>query len=77
MYKTLIRVGNSLAFVIDKPVRELLDIGPETMVRMWTDGHRIVLEPERTPRLVTPPDELTMRQVVRELIERTGSSAST
>lgn len=72
MHKQLIRVGNSLAVVIDKPLRMLLDIAPETLLRMWTDGRRIILEPEGVPRAVTPPEELTIRQIVHELIDVHG-----
>ena len=74
MYRQLIRVGNSLAVVIDKPTRALLGIAPETLMRIWTDGRRLVLEPENAPRAVTPPEELTVRQIVHELIDLHGLS---
>ena len=74
MYKQLIRVGNSLAVVIDKPTRALLGIAPETLLRIWTDGRRLVLEPENEPRAVTPAEELTIRQIVHELIDLHGLS---
>ena len=72
MHKQLIRVGNSLAVVIDKSTRALLGIAPETLMRIWTDGRRLILEPENAPRAVTPPEELTVRQIVHELIDLHG-----
>lgn len=50
MHKYLSRHGNAYALVIDKPLRALLDITPET----------------------TPPEELTVRQIVMELFETHG-----
>jgi hypothetical protein len=45
MEKKLSAVGNSLAVVIDKPIRKLLGIGSKTRVKIWTDGRRLVIEP--------------------------------
>jgi bifunctional DNA-binding transcriptional regulator/antitoxin component of YhaV-PrlF toxin-antitoxin module len=47
MQKKLSTLGNSVALVIDKPIRRLLGIGPETLVDVSTDGRRIVIEPLR------------------------------
>ena len=68
----LIRHGNSYALVISKPLRAILDITPETMLRVWTDGRRLVIEPEREPKLLTPPEEITLRLIVMELFEVHG-----
>lgn len=48
MYKKLSRIGNSLAIVVDKPIREVLGWGRETIVKLSTDGRRLVIE--RVPR---------------------------
>jgi bifunctional DNA-binding transcriptional regulator/antitoxin component of YhaV-PrlF toxin-antitoxin module len=45
MEKRLIQYGNSLVLVIDAPIRRLLGIGPNTRLRITTDGERIVVEP--------------------------------
>jgi hypothetical protein len=45
MMKKLIKHGNSLALVIEKPVLDLLDAGPETSFDITTDGHALVLVP--------------------------------
>ena len=45
MDKTLSSVGNSLALVIDKPIRDLLGIGRRTRLRIVTDGRRLIVEP--------------------------------
>src|SRR6266700_996696 len=45
MQKKLSTLGNSVALVIDKPIRRLLGIGRNTVVEVSTDGRRIVIEP--------------------------------
>ncbi len=45
MRKRLALVGNSLALVIDKSLRDVLGIGRDTILNVSTDGRRIVIEP--------------------------------
>lgn len=45
MKKKLSRHGNSFAVIIDKPILELLDINEKTMLKIKTDGKRIIIEP--------------------------------
>jgi hypothetical protein len=47
MEKRLTVVGNSLALVIDKPIREVLGIARTTRLRVSLEGPRIVVEPIR------------------------------
>lgn len=47
MEKSLIKHGNSLAIVIDKPVLDLLQITPETKLELTTNGDAIMLTPIR------------------------------
>lgn len=47
MEKTLIKHGNSLAIVIDKPVLELLQITADTRIELTTNGDAIMLTPVR------------------------------
>lgn len=47
MTKTLIKHGNSLALVIDKPILEILRITPETPLELTTDGDRLLVSPVR------------------------------
>ena len=47
MIKKLVRHGNSLALVIDKPILELLRIDQDTPLELVTDGDVIVVKPER------------------------------
>lgn len=49
MTKTLTRHGNSLALVIDKPILELLGIGPKTPLSIRTDGRCLVISPSPDP----------------------------
>lgn len=47
MTKTLIKHGNSLALIIDKPILELLKITPETALELTTDGDSLLVSPIR------------------------------
>ncbi|MDX2147229.1 MAG: AbrB/MazE/SpoVT family DNA-binding domain-containing protein [Planctomycetota bacterium] len=45
--KRLIKHGNSLALVIDKPILELLQVDPETPLEVTTNGDAILVVPVR------------------------------
>lgn len=45
MFKKLSRAGNSHAIIIDKPILQLLGITPNTLLKITTDGNKIVIEP--------------------------------
>jgi antitoxin MazE len=47
MTKTLIRHGNSLALVIDKPILEMLRITADTPLELTTDGDSLLVSPIR------------------------------
>ena len=47
MVKTLIRHGNSLALVIDRPILDLLKIEPDTPLEITTDGEGLHVRPAR------------------------------
>ncbi len=47
MPKHLTRTGNSLAVIIDRPILEATQIGPETPLEISTDGDVIVISPVR------------------------------
>jgi len=47
MHKTLIKHGNSLALVIDKPILELLQITADTPLELTTNGDAILIRPIR------------------------------
>jgi antitoxin component of MazEF toxin-antitoxin module len=46
MVKKLIRHGNSVALVIDKPIMEILNITNETTFELSTDGRNLILSPQ-------------------------------
>ncbi len=50
LVKRLSNIGNSHGILIDKPILELLDITPDTSIRVETDGDVIVLRPLRVRR---------------------------
>ncbi len=45
MVKTLIKHGNSLALIIDKPILELLRISSDTPLEIATNGDSLVISP--------------------------------
>ncbi len=47
MTKTLIKHGNSLALVIDKPILKMLDISSDTPLEVTTNGDRLMITPLR------------------------------
>ena len=50
MNKTLIKHGNSLALVIDKPILEMLHINADTPLELTTNGDAILIRPIRDKR---------------------------
>lgn len=50
MNKTLIKHGNSLALVIDKPILEMLQITADTPLELTTNGDAILITPVRDKR---------------------------
>ena len=47
MTKTLIKHGNSLALVIDKPILEMLQISADTPLELTSDGDVLLISPVR------------------------------
>ena len=50
MLKKLTPHGNSLALVIDKPILDLLNIGPDDCLEISTDGRNLVISPVHDPK---------------------------
>ncbi len=47
MQKTLIKHGNSLALVIDKPILDMLQISADTPLEISTNGDQLLVTPCR------------------------------
>jgi antitoxin component of MazEF toxin-antitoxin module len=47
MTKTLIKHGNSLALVIDKPILEMLQISADTPLELTSNGDALLVAPIR------------------------------
>ena len=47
MTKTLIKHGNSLALVIDKPILEMLEISADTPLELTSNGDVLMVAPVR------------------------------
>lgn len=45
MLKVLTKHGNSYALIIDRPIMDLLKIGPDTPLDISTDGSRLMIQP--------------------------------
>jgi antitoxin component of MazEF toxin-antitoxin module len=45
MIRTLTRQGNSLALVIDRSLRELMEIDAGTPLKVSVEGRRLIIEP--------------------------------
>jgi hypothetical protein len=81
MNKALIQSGNSLALVIDKPLRRMLGLGPSRMVDLRTDGRRLIIEAAAEPQprdatapAVPPAVLMNAAKVARQLVELHGMS---
>lgn len=61
--KSLTKHGNSWALVIDKPVLELLNIEPETPLKIRTDGQTLI---------ISPADDSERKQKFRKAMEKTN-----
>jgi antitoxin MazE len=61
MIKKLSAVGNSLGFIIERPILELLNITKDTPLDVSTDGEALIIRPvtrSRMDRVITAADEL-------------------
>lgn len=73
MEKKLVAIGNSVALFIDKPLRSALGIKATTLVRVMTDGRRLIVEPcgERTReqrRTTAITEQMQARAVIRSMV---------
>jgi len=51
MQKKLVKHGNSMALVIDRPILDLVQIDPEQPVEISTDdGRRLIIQPINDPQ---------------------------
>ena len=50
MQKKLVKHGNSMALIIEKPVLDLLGVDAETFFDITTDGQALVLTPAPDPK---------------------------
>ena len=67
MSKRLIQIGNSLALIIDKPILELLHIGPKTDLELNTDGDKLLISPVREESKAAAGD---VRQSIRSIMAK-------
>ena len=61
MIKRLSAVGNSLGFIIERPILELLNITKDTPLDVKTDGEALIIRPvklSKMDRVVAAADEL-------------------
>lgn len=65
--KTLIKHGNSLALVIDKPILEMLRIEADTPLEISTDGDSLLISPVRDETR-----QAQLRQTLKKLNAKFG-----
>jgi antitoxin MazE len=61
MIKKLSAVGNSLGFIIERPILELLNITKDTPLDVSTDGEALIIRPvtrSKMDRVIAAADEL-------------------
>ncbi len=68
MIKTLTKVGNSYALVIDKPILELLKIKPDTPLEISTDGKTLLIAP--SPEDTEEIDDREFEEILGEINQR-------
>jgi antitoxin component of MazEF toxin-antitoxin module len=73
--KKLFKIGNSVALVIDKPLRATLGIKATTLVRVTTDGQRLIVEPcgersEEVQRSLNVSEKIRAQAVAWDLLTR-------
>ncbi len=69
MQKTLVKHGNSMALVIDKPILELIQATADTPFEIISDGRSLVLTPVRDPE-----DEKKFDDAVAMIHKRFGNA---
>lgn len=61
MVRKLTKQGNSLAFIVERPIRELMGIDANTLLNVTVEGRRLIIEPmteaQRDERLQKALDE--------------------
>jgi antitoxin component of MazEF toxin-antitoxin module len=69
MVKRLTTHGNSSALIIEKPILELLGIGPETLLEIATDGRNLIVSPVREANR-----EKKIQEALRKINRRHGKT---
>lgn len=75
MKKRLCMIGNSLAVIIDAPIRRMLNLGTRSVLRVTTDGRRIIIEP--TGEILEPSELRNARRALRARSEAETSARKT
>lgn len=69
MVKRLTTHGNSSALIIEKPILELLGIGPKTLLEIATDGRNLIVSPVREANR-----EKKIQEALRKINRRHGKT---
>ena len=79
MKKRLSAIGNSLGFIVEKPILELLNVTKDTEFDVRTDGEVLVFRPIRSSGRYSPSAEDSRRAQLRRIkkmspLERVASA---
>jgi antitoxin MazE len=70
MFKKLSQHGNSYAIIIDKPILDLLSIDKDTVMKITTDGKRIIIEPTESVEKRTVSENPKVQSAFEEVMEK-------
>lgn len=70
--KKLSRVGKSYSVIVDKTLMQLLNITPDTLLELTTNGESLVITPVKETKAVTPTDEAFGQSVEKSIQKYSG-----
>ena len=70
MIKKLTRHGNSTAVIIDKALLKVLNITPETELKISTNGESIIITPVREASLEKISENKIIQNAVEEVMKK-------
>jgi len=70
MEKKLSKHGNSRAIVIEKPILDLLSITDSTVLKISTEGGKIIIEPLNRVKKMKISSDKKMQKIYDEIVEK-------
>ncbi|MCB1152381.1 MAG: AbrB/MazE/SpoVT family DNA-binding domain-containing protein [Deltaproteobacteria bacterium] len=67
MIKTLTKHGNSWALILDKPIMELMDLTPDTLVQLEIHGKKLTVAAAEDE---TPQRDMAVKEATERAIKK-------